>query len=177
MHLPVISTDRLRLVPCTMEMLRAMEAGDNDSLSRLAGATVPEGWPSEGVREHQVPQQLRALDMDANELRWYGRLIVYEGAIAGVINLKGPPDARSRVEVGYEIAPQYRRRGIAGEALRAVIGWCLKQPGVQAMQARTLPDNKVSAHMLKAMGFERLGPQRDPVMGELIVWELELRRD
>lgn len=162
-------------MPCTLEMLRALELEDYPELARLAGAAVPEGWPPEGVREHQVPQQLRALETAMEDLPWLGRLILFEGTIAGVINLKGPPDARSRVEVGYEIAPQFRRKGIASEALRGVIGWCLKQPGVNAIQARTLPDNNLSAHMLKGIGFDRLGPQRDPAMGELIVWELMLR--
>jgi RimJ/RimL family protein N-acetyltransferase len=42
------------------------------------------------------------------------------------------------------------------------------------MQARTLPGNRISAHMLKRMGFAKLGPQRDPTLGELIVWEKAL---
>jgi [ribosomal protein S5]-alanine N-acetyltransferase len=175
MDVPVIETQRLRLVPCTLAMLRAMESGDNVALARLAGAIVPEGWPPVDVLLHQVPQQMRALESDANELRWHGRLIVATGELAGVINLKGPPDMRGRVEVGYEILPQRRRQGIAGEALRAMIAWCLKQPGLRVLQARTLPGNGVSAHMLNQAGFERLGPMHDPVIGEMILWELTLR--
>jgi RimJ/RimL family protein N-acetyltransferase len=157
-------------------MLQAM--GDAARLAALIGAAVPESWPPQGVREHQIPQQLDALTREPGELRWHGRLIVLRGnpdVLVGVVNLKGPPDGRGRVEIGYEVEPEYRRQGIATEAVRALIAWCAAQPTVKAVQARTLPSNRISAHMLSRLGFTKLGPQRDPRLGELIVWELMLR--
>jgi RimJ/RimL family protein N-acetyltransferase len=174
----LIDTKRLRLVPFTLPMLRAVEAGRLTELARMIGASVPPAWPSSDVRVFQVPHQIGFLEADADELPWHGRLIVLKGnpdALVGVVNLKGRVDARGRVEIGYEVDPPFRRRGIATEAVRGVMAWCMKQPGVKAMQARTMPGNRISAHMLARIGFNKLGPQRDPRLGELIVWELALR--
>ncbi|MCB9932193.1 MAG: GNAT family N-acetyltransferase [Planctomycetes bacterium] len=169
----LIESERLRLVPFELPLLLAAQAGDLAAVGDALGAVIPPGWPSDGVRDYQFPSQLSALGKGV-ALKWLGRLIVTtaEPTLAGVINLKGGPDAHGRVELGYEIVESQRRKGYATEAARALLDWCFAQPEVKAVRARTLPDNKVSAHMLERLGFKRLGPQRDTNLGEMIVWEL-----
>jgi RimJ/RimL family protein N-acetyltransferase len=77
------------------------------------------------------------------------------------------------VEIGYEVQEGRRRQGHASEAARALIEWCIQQPEEKAVRARTLKQNQPSQRMLKQLGFERLGPQRDPHLGEMIVWEVQ----
>lgn len=168
-------TEWLQLVPFTARLLELAAADDRPALARAAGASIPDSWPSHGVRFHQLPLQLAALREDPEGLVWQGRLIVVldngTPSLAGVINLKGPPDERGLVEIGYEVVPEFRRRGVASAAARALLGWCFEQPGVTAVRARTLKGNTVSQHMLKRLGFARIGPERDPELGEMIAWE------
>jgi ribosomal-protein-alanine N-acetyltransferase len=168
----LIETKRLRLVPFDMRLLLAARAEDRMALARFLECNIAPGWPSEGVLNHQVPAQIAALKA-GTELRWLGRLIVLNSprTLVGVINLKGAPDEEGRVEIGYEVVRAHRRQGIAGEAATALINWCWKQD-VKAVRARTLKHAEASREMLKKLGFARLGPQRDPVLGEMVVWEI-----
>lgn len=170
----IIETSRLRLIPFALPLLLAARDGEPAAVGDALGAEVPPGWPSDGVRDYQLPSQIGALRKGV-ELKWLGRLIITRGdgkpELAGVINLKGEPDADGRVEIGYEVVESQRRRGFAAEAAQALLGWCFRQPQVKAVLARTLPHNEISAHMLQRLGFNRLGPQRDASLGEMIVWE------
>ena len=170
----VIETERLRLVPFDLSLMLAARAEDRARMSELLGAEIAPGWPSDGVVDFQLPGQIVALESGGVPLKWLGRLIMLKQPLTliGVINLKGPPDAEGRVEVGYEIEQDFRRKGYASEAVRALAAWCAAQPEVEAVQARTLRQNEVSQAMLAKLGFKRLGPQRDPQLGEMIVWEL-----
>lgn len=176
----MIETERLRLVPFALPLLLAARDGEPAAVGDALGAAIPPGWPSDGVRDYQLPSQIGALRKGV-DLKWLGRLIITRGTgnpacgpeLAGVINLKGAPDAEGRVEIGYEVVEQQRRNGYATEAARALLAWCFAQPQVKAVRARTLPDNQISAHMLQRLGFHRLGPQRDASLGEMIVWENE----
>ncbi|MCC7508146.1 MAG: GNAT family N-acetyltransferase [Planctomycetes bacterium] len=168
-------TEWLQLVPFTTQLLELAAADDRRGFARVAGVRIPESWPSHGVRLHQLPLQLAALREDPEGLPWHGRLIVVADhgsrSLAGVINLKGPPDDLGCVEIGYEVLPEYRRRGVASAAARALLEWCFETAHVKAVRARTLKGNTVSQHMLKRLGFARIGPERDPELGEMVAWE------
>lgn len=169
----VIETPRLRLVPLDQRLLLATQAQDRAALAKFLEAAIAPGWPSEAVLNHQVPAQLAALGRGV-ALQWLGRLIVLASprTVVGVINLKGAPDGQGQVEIGYEVVAAHRRQGLASEAARALIGWCFEQPDVTGVRARTLKQAEASQEMLKKLGFTRKGPQRDPELGEMIVWEI-----
>lgn len=166
-----IQTPRLLLVPFDLPLLQAAQAGDLARVGTLLDAAIPAGWPSEGVREYQLPEQLARLNRQPDELPWLGRLIVLRQgrALIGGINLKGAPDARGRVEIGYEIVEPFRRKGYASEAVEALCAWCFEQPGVTAVYARTQAGNAVSKHMLQRLGFARREVEQHPRLGEMIV--------
>ncbi|MEZ5992692.1 MAG: GNAT family N-acetyltransferase [Planctomycetota bacterium] len=175
-ELDCIETPRLRLVPFELPLLLAARAEDRARVAELLGAEIAPGWPSDGVVDFQLPGQITAIEIERVPLKWLGRLILLKGApdiLIGVINLKGPPDAIGCVEVGYEIEQAYRRKGYASEAVKALQEWCFSQPGVKGVRARTLKQNEISQAMLRKLGFKRLGPQRDPNLGEMIVWQTE----
>lgn len=176
-HAEPIATERLILTPFTLPMLQAAAADDWARVGVMIDAAIPPGWPSEGVRQFQVPAQLARLEQDESELPWQGRLIVQNkpATLVGVINLKGRPDKEGRVEIGYEIAPEFRRRGYAREAARALISWCFAQKDVRAVYARTQPENAASIAMLQGLSFAKHGVGCDGQLGEIIMWELKQR--
>jgi ribosomal-protein-alanine N-acetyltransferase len=168
----IIETARLRLVPFDMRIMLATRAQDRAMVGEFLGCVVAPGWPSEGVLNQQLPGQINAFE-HGTPLKWLGRLIVLRArpTLIGVINLKGAPDQQGCVEIGYEVQQAFRRKGYASEAAQALISWCFEQPEVKAVHARTLKQNEASKQMLQQLGFRRLGPQRDPLLGEMIVWE------
>lgn len=164
-----IATSRLILVPFTLPLLEAAAANRREQLTEMLQARLPNSWPSPGVREYQLPDQIGRLQSDPAQLPWLGRLILHRepAQVVGCINLKGPPD-RGRVEIGYEIEPEFRRQGYATEAARALIDWCTGK-GVREIHARVLPENAVSVHMLRRLGFEPREAIQDPRLGTMHV--------
>ncbi|MFM7693400.1 MAG: GNAT family N-acetyltransferase, partial [Actinomycetota bacterium] len=61
------------------------------------------------------------------------------------------------IEVGYSVEPAWRRRGIAGEALTALLAWVEREPGVRGVTAGCAPDNVASIRLLESHGFARTG--------------------
>lgn len=167
-----IESPRLLLVPFDLPLLEATQAGDLADVGALLNAAIPAGWPSEGVREWQLPEQIARLNREPDQLPWLGRLILLRRprALIGGINLKGAPDARGRVEIGYEIVEAFRRKGYASEAVEALCQWCFAQPQVTAVYARTQAGNAISQHMLQRLGFARREIEQHPRLGEMIVW-------
>jgi [ribosomal protein S5]-alanine N-acetyltransferase len=45
--MPRLSTQRLELVPVTLEVVEAVMAGDRAATERAVGASVPPQWPNE----------------------------------------------------------------------------------------------------------------------------------
>ena len=77
--------------------------------------------------------------------------------VIGDIGFHGPPDADGVIEVGYSVEPDWRRRGIAGEALEALLAWVDREPDVVAVIAHCAPDNVPSIRLLESHGFARVG--------------------
>jgi len=78
-------------------------------------------------------------------------------SVVGDIGFKGPPDDAGRIEMGYSVIPDRRRRGYAKEAARALIDWALSQPKVRVLVAGCQPDNVPSIRTLERVGFHRSG--------------------
>ena len=77
------------------------------------------------------------------------------GTVVGDIGFMGPPDDRATVEIGYSVVPDRRRRGYATEAARAMVGWALRRPDVNAVVAGCDEDNVASIRTLERTGFDR----------------------
>ena len=71
----------------------------------------------------------------------------------GLIGFKGTPDIRGDVEVGYGIAPAWRRKGLTTEALLGMLTWAFDQPGCKAVRADCYQTNKASIRVLEKAGF------------------------
>ena len=67
-------------------------------------------------------------------------------------------------EVNYYITPQYRRQGLAVEALRAVMEFGFGDAGLARIQAQCSPDNASSERVMQKAGmrFERMTSSGEP---------------
>ncbi len=94
------------------------------------------------------------------------------GAVVGYAGFHGPPDAQGMVEVGYTIDPEYRRRGHARAALRALLDRARREPSVRTVRATIGPDNVASRSLVLQHGFVEVGEQWDDEDGLEIVFEV-----
>lgn len=101
---------------------------------------------------------------------WLLRAIVFEELAIGTIGFHAPPDHRACVELGYEVHPAYRRRGIAREAAVALMIWAQSR-GVRVFRASVAPHNAASLAMLSQLGFVRVGEHIDEMDGLELVFE------
>ena len=107
---------------------------------------------------------------------WYVYAIVLEGRMIGHIGFHGPPGSNARkdpeaVEIGYTVFSDFRRKGYATEAVRALIGWTREQ-GVERIIASIEPDNAPSLALVRRFGFREVGRHWDDEDGEELEFEL-----
>ena len=171
---PSIRSPRLELVSMSIPFMRALVAGDLAAASRELGADVPSGMPGDLVNFLEF--RLAQLEIDPTILPWLGRSMVLTDDAGtrraiGTIGFHGAPDEQGRVEVGYRVEPEYRRRGFAREAIRALFDWAATEHGIHRFIASISPSNEASLRLTEAFGFVQTGSQMDEIDGLELVME------
>lgn len=164
--MPDLRTERLRMVPFTLELVRAA-LHDTRDLSDMLGVAVPASWPGPDFADI-MPMIAERLASNPDRARW-GGLIIHSAdqTLIGDMGLKGGPDEHGTVEIGYSIVPERRGQGYAVEMARALIVWARAQPGVRRIVAECEPDNHASIRVL-----EKLGMHPTPPRDGMLWWEL-----
>ena len=145
---------------------------DRAALKLALGHEVAEGW-------NGFPRALRAIRdavaADAGLTRWGVRLFVLEDprTLVGWGGFKGPP-REGAVELGYEIAPGWAGRGLATNAVRALLAEAFATAEVQSVIAHTRPAPGASVRVLEKNGFEREGEVPDEQVGR--AWRFRVTR-
>jgi ribosomal-protein-alanine N-acetyltransferase len=157
----------VRLVASTLPLLQALNE-DQALFGELIGSPVPDGWPEfpEAIAfalEHSrtAPKADRSWSMQFFIDDETGRLLGSGGFAA-------PPVDRT-VEIGYEVAPEFRGRGFGTAAARALVGLAVASGEVDHVIAHTLPGPNASTGVLVSLGFAHVADQEDPEVG--VVWE------
>ena len=82
------------------------------------------------------------------------------GDLLGSIGVIRLDPARRTAEVGYWVAPQARRRGVATRAVRLASRWALGTLGLARLELLTEPDNLASQRVAERCGYVREGLMR-----------------
>jgi RimJ/RimL family protein N-acetyltransferase len=170
----VITSDRLELPLLTRDELAALRSGSANSVAQALHAEISDEWLAEvkwlaGMRWQQVGEH-------PDHAPWLLRAIVLRDGdrpAVGHLNFHGPPDERGVPEVGYSLLPEYRGKGYAIEAVRALFAWAHLHHGVARFRASVAPDNERSQNLIRKLGFVRIGEQWDPEDGLEWVFEAE----
>lgn len=158
---------RIQLVAATVPVLNALN-DDQSLFSAMIGSPVPDGWPEFPEAIGFTLQQLQ--DASAADSSWSMQFFVDQanGRLVGSGGFVGPPLERT-VEIGYEIAPEFRGRGFGTAAARALVEQAIAGGEVDHVIAHTLPAPNPSTGVLMSLGFEHVRDQQDPEVG--VVWE------
>jgi RimJ/RimL family protein N-acetyltransferase len=169
-----ICAERLTLPLLTASRMERMLSGDVASVEGEIGAALPGWWIEE--REWLLRLRLRQVQEHPEAEPWLLRPIVPHGAeavSAGLINFHGPPDERGFAEVGYELRPEFRGRGYAIDAVRAVFDWAAAAHGVRRFRAGIAPGNERSINLVTKLGLTRVGAQWDADDGLELLYTIE----
>lgn len=169
-NVPAICTSRLELISWSPEFMRAALEGDSFKAQALAAYQLPTDFPGDLGGWMRI--RLAQLEQNPLEQAFLTRSIVHKERMIGAIGFHAKPDARGRLEVGYEIFPEFRRQGFALEAVQALLNWAKLEPGVKTFVASVSPKNTASLELISKFGFVQIGRQWDEEDGEELVFEV-----
>ena len=170
--MPAIVTERLRLVPMTLEVVEAVMSRDRAGAERAAGASLPDAWPNDELVARAFPVSLEAIRAAPDVRLWGDSLVLAkdEPRIIGSVVFHGrPPDGIA--EVGYGIEESSRGIGLATEATRACVEWALGEAGIAAVQATTFPWHHASLGVIRNVGMVQIDVREHDILGDLLVFE------
>ena len=170
--MPTLVTERLRLIPITLEAVDAVLDRDKPRAERIVGARFPPRWPDDPLLEVGFPYS-RAAIWAAPEIRLWGDSLVVlrdEPRVVGCVVFHGRP-SDGVAEVGYSIEERARGNGLATEATRACVEWALAQADIAAVQATTFPWHTASLGVIRNLGMRQIATREHDTLGELLVFE------
>jgi RimJ/RimL family protein N-acetyltransferase len=154
---PELVTQRLRL--------RAMCPRDAAALLSILG-------DPEVTRYHNMPTMTTLIEAQSalerleqryaarDTIRWAIEPVGH-GKMIGTVGLLRFDFEQRRAEVGYELARHWWGRGLAPEAVAAVIRYGFSVLRLHRIEAGVLPGNDASVRVLQKLGFLEEGTRRD----------------
>ncbi|XRD26029.1 GNAT family N-acetyltransferase [Lysinibacillus fusiformis] len=144
---------RLRLIPLNAKYLQWLIEHENDlavefSLHKLEGIIDDELKQALNYRRSKVLE-------DEENYIWHTNWMIVckeQNRAIGGIMLKGMPNERREVVIGYYTFPSFQGRGYMTETIITMINWLHHQPNVQYIIADTEKDNFASHRVLEKAG-------------------------
>ncbi|MBB6611459.1 GNAT family N-acetyltransferase [Pontibacter sp. Tf4] len=174
-----IHTDRLILLPFTLEITEMLMAGDTSIIPKL-GLQLTPYWPDQEAID-TFPKIIRNLELVPEPSGFESYMVVHRQSmtVIGDAGFKGLPNENGEVDLGYAIIVQAQKNGFGLEAAKGLANWAFRQPDVKAITARCLLNNTPSARVLEKLGMQEvsrneeiirwklLRPQLQPTIGDL----------
>ncbi len=160
-----LSTERLRLVPVT-----SLNAETLWQLLQQSGLREYQDLPDVDLPQFKRMVAARPPKLEPGSWGRFEWLIYLEGLSepVGWASLRVGERVTSSAEIGYSVAQPYRGRGIATEAVAALIGEAFARLHVRKLRAYCVPENVPSRAVLANLGFDEDGvlPHGATVRGE-----------
>ena len=158
-----ITTSRLLLRPASPELLEAEMQG-KPMLEAASGFLVPSNWPPE-LYDEQATRWVLQMLLEVPEMEHWSMHYMVErssNTVTGTVGYKGPPNEDGTVEIGYALLEQYRGRGYATEAARALVDRAFADPRVLRVTAHTYPHLTASINVMQRSGLSYGGEAEEP---------------
>lgn len=124
-------------------------ATDRAAFAVRMGSPIPGGWPE---FPEAIGFTLERLDTHPHERDWWMYYFLLNGLIIGSGGYVGRPK-KGVAEIGYEIAPGFRGRGLGLGAASALTEQAFESGEVESVIAHTLAVEGPSTKVLARLGF------------------------
>jgi RimJ/RimL family protein N-acetyltransferase len=159
-----LQTQRLTLRALTkLELESALESIEKFAI--LTGISVGDTIIDEHLQYAFGVRLKKVLENEMNYL-WNTVWIVSlkeQNSMIGTLMIKGVPDAKGDVIVGYGIDSTYQKNGYASEALNGLKEWIFRNPSVNAIFGDTDIDNYASHKVLINAGAVNFLEKNDTI--------------
>lgn len=154
---PILETERLRLREIVhRDAQEIFNCFSNNDVTRYYGQD-----PLTKVEQAEQFVEFFAKNYkEKRGIRWGIELIETEELI-GTIGFNAWSPKHKRAEIGYELQPQYWRKGYATEAVKKVITYGFDNLGLTRIGAVVFLENAASNELLIKLGFEKEGILRN----------------
>jgi [ribosomal protein S5]-alanine N-acetyltransferase len=147
-----IDTQRLELLPCSLEVAQATINKDKPLLEKLLTAYVSDDWYETEVQDF-LPKYTDMLKTDPSQLGYGVWLMIRTGDLA----FGGKQEGEDTLEIGYEVLTPYRNQGYATEAVEALVNFAFTQLETLRIIAHTPEDNIASIRVVEKLGMQNVG--------------------
>lgn len=150
-----LNTGRLTLLPLTASALQELIRSQR-SFERTLALNAAEAFINDELKE-ALKIRLSKVLQDEHNYFWHTNWLMIKKEskqITGGIMLKGLPDEKGEVIIGYYTNPSFQNKGYMTEAVVCMKNWLLGLPNVKAVIADTFKDNIASQKVLKKAGAE-----------------------
>lgn len=153
MSFPTIETERLKLTEITEEYAGAIyDIFSREKVTRFYGT-----MPFQQVDQAQKMVQSFSKNFEEKRgIRW-GMILKETDEYIGSVGLNNLVLTSKRAEIGYELHPDYWRKGLISEAVNAVLQYSFEELGLFRIGAVTFPENEPSSNLLLKLGFQKEG--------------------
>ncbi|WP_323139181.1 GNAT family N-acetyltransferase [Streptomyces platensis] len=171
------SPKKIRFVELSGGAMSALLDGDLSAASRMAGVSLTEYFVT-GRARWLWRFRLDQMDAAPAHARWLVPQAVVgdKDRVVGHAGFHGPPDEVGMVEIGYSIAPPFRRQGYARSTLIELLRQAAAETAVTTVRATISPDNVASLATISGFGFVEVGEQWDEEDGLELVFEVPARQ-
>jgi RimJ/RimL family protein N-acetyltransferase len=166
----MLKTSRLDLHDVERAHRAAFQKG-RAALEQLLRLKLPDEWPA--FPEAFSPHEAEPLANPPHVATpWPGYFFVDRvlRTVVGNGGFAGAPSPDGEIEIGYEVAPAYQRRGYATEAVAALIDHAFADDSIAAVIAHTLAEENASVYVLRKVGLRRVEEVRDAEVGAIWRW-------
>jgi RimJ/RimL family protein N-acetyltransferase len=146
----IVETPRLRLVPVTQR-----NAGALWELLQQPDLRTYQDLPAAGRKAFGQMVAARPTELLAGSTGRFEWLVqfAHSSGAAGWVSLRISDRKETAGEIGYSILREYRGKGVATEAVRALLTQAFDVAGVARVQAFCVPANEASRRLLKRLHF------------------------
>lgn len=153
----------------TTERLILREVGPADAADVFVFRSDYEVQYYNGAPMKQVTEAVALIDwlsekFKAQEMICWGITLREENRVVGLCSFYNISAHQRSVSIGYDLARTHWRRGIATEAVDAIIRFGFMQMNLHRIEVSTCMDDLPSVRLVERLGFQREGIRREATL-------------
>jgi RimJ/RimL family protein N-acetyltransferase len=164
-----MKTNRIKLINCDVKLLESVIKGQIFFKNKLQ-VNIADCWSEFGKDIFEFVLDKIKARPETNIWWTYFPILIETNTLIGSCGFKGAPDKNGLVELGYEIAPSYRNKGLATEITNSLLNKAFENNHVTEVIAHTLASENASVKVLKKCGFTYVKELQDEEDGTIWKW-------